>query len=457
MNTGNCNSSRFISRILSASMPPCCVCGDRSSGKHYGAICCDGCSCFFKRSVRKGAIYTCIGAFESNFKFNQTESNESLNSTSCIGIFSRQREVCDWQGASQLVSTLSFATLFRRADECGWYVWVRFLCSSKFILIETASFQPCRKSEAQENKKHRTIPQTHHFLATNWPLDHRWASSTILHQNFIINFYRKFSSPASNRPNSTRISVCSAFNSRNSFCRTFGRNVLFCEHRTGPSTSHQSSNSMYHLNWFCDSDDSHLHSRCHFTQTDVTSQPWRPSSTKQRSSKPISSKFHFSKHWFCAEKVPSLFPLSLISIINFQFFSFGHSACTRTRSEPGWNEAHRSLDQWCTNRSRTLFVAANAMDTIWETFARSPMHFVAKFRLDTQATVQEHNQRHYRWSKFRVVVTSLRWRLENWIIRKLVIYLFMYICNFSMFMIHINIFILHQINTYNIIIYNNFM
>ena len=51
----------------------CVVCGDRASGRHYGAISCEGCKGFFKRSIRKETGYKCRG--DGQCLVNKSERN----------------------------------------------------------------------------------------------------------------------------------------------------------------------------------------------------------------------------------------------------------------------------------------------------------------------------------------------------------------------------------------------
>ncbi|CAL2029569.1 hypothetical protein CAEBREN_18824 [Caenorhabditis brenneri] len=37
----------------------CAICGDKATGKHYGALSCDGCKGFFRRTIRKSHTYVC--------------------------------------------------------------------------------------------------------------------------------------------------------------------------------------------------------------------------------------------------------------------------------------------------------------------------------------------------------------------------------------------------------------
>ncbi|XP_028392883.1 hepatocyte nuclear factor 4-gamma-like isoform X2 [Dendronephthya gigantea] len=52
----------------------CLICGDRSTGKHYGAESCDGCKGFFRRSVRKNHQYSC--RFQRTCEIDKDKRNQ---------------------------------------------------------------------------------------------------------------------------------------------------------------------------------------------------------------------------------------------------------------------------------------------------------------------------------------------------------------------------------------------
>lgn len=73
--SGNSTTNIAMSNNNTAVIPAICsVCGDRATGKHYGAASCDGCKGFFRRSIRKNQKYVC--RFQGNCAIDKVKRNQ---------------------------------------------------------------------------------------------------------------------------------------------------------------------------------------------------------------------------------------------------------------------------------------------------------------------------------------------------------------------------------------------
>ncbi|KAF5906229.1 retinoic acid receptor RXR-gamma-A-like isoform X2, partial [Clarias magur] len=71
----------------------CSICGDRSSGKHYGVYSCEGCKGFFKRTVRKDLTYTCRDSKECLIDKRQRNRCQYCRYQKCLAMGMKREAV----------------------------------------------------------------------------------------------------------------------------------------------------------------------------------------------------------------------------------------------------------------------------------------------------------------------------------------------------------------------------
>ncbi|KAE9420697.1 hypothetical protein Angca_006396 [Angiostrongylus cantonensis] len=71
----------------------CVVCGDKSSGKHYGQYSCEGCKSFFKRSIRRSLSYACRGTKNCPVDVNHRNQCQFCRLKKCVKMGMRRESV----------------------------------------------------------------------------------------------------------------------------------------------------------------------------------------------------------------------------------------------------------------------------------------------------------------------------------------------------------------------------
>ncbi len=68
----------------------CLICGDKATGKHYGAVSCDGCKGFFRRSVRKNHVYSCRFSKDCNVTKDKRNQCRYCRLKKCVHVGMRK-------------------------------------------------------------------------------------------------------------------------------------------------------------------------------------------------------------------------------------------------------------------------------------------------------------------------------------------------------------------------------
>ncbi|EDL38724.1 RAR-related orphan receptor gamma, isoform CRA_a [Mus musculus] len=91
---------------------PCKICGDKSSGIHYGVITCEGCKGFFRRSQQCNVAYSCTR--QQNCPIDRTSRNRCqhcrLQKCLALGICQVWPNVQEAEGQSTCRSAETTAT-----------------------------------------------------------------------------------------------------------------------------------------------------------------------------------------------------------------------------------------------------------------------------------------------------------------------------------------------------------
>ncbi|CAF0728854.1 unnamed protein product [Adineta steineri] len=158
----------------------CAVCGDRSSGKHYGIYSCDGCSGFFKRSIHRHRHYVCKaqGEMKDKCPVDKTHRNQcrSCRLARCFLVNMNKDAVQHERGPRKAKPKILSVSSMILPSSTGPPI----ACSSSPIMTNVSSLSI--SNQFNRKSKHSSTQQQQQQLTCLPTIDNYNSFSTIINQ-----------------------------------------------------------------------------------------------------------------------------------------------------------------------------------------------------------------------------------------------------------------------------------